>query len=207
LRSNESGKYVRKMNRVLVSAMVMLILTGFVFSQDAVTAQSGDLQVPPPSYAKFDAELTQTMLGLFNSPIMKAQLEMSAGEMGGYAFDSLKISYFTTERSLEEVIDYFAQKLGQEAEIEYGPFVDSPEEMMEMEEMTGLSWHDGFMEKYQRAYETYMDEESQTAVFNTGSFSDKMITIEIENPFLDPGTFKKVDKTSIMYMVMTLKKK
>jgi len=138
---------------------------------------------------------------------MKAVRDLTAGEMGGYVFETLKISYFTTDRSIEEVTGYFTEKLGQEAEIETEALVDPPEEMREMEEMTGLSWEDGFMKKYQKAYEEYMDEESRMATYSSGNFSEKLISIEVESPYLDPGSFKKVNKTSIMYMVMTVKKK
>jgi hypothetical protein len=127
--------------------------------------------------------------------------------MGGYVFESLKISYFTTDRSFEDVTAYYSEKLGQDAEIEIRSLVDPPEEMMELEQMTGLSWGDGFMEKYQNAYEEYMGEESMMASYNQGGFGEKMVTIEVESPHFDPGTFQKVNKTSIMYMVMTLKKK
>lgn len=195
-------------NRIALAVMVVVFLTtGFVFPQEAVTAKGDDLTIPPPSYAKFDAKLTQTMLDLFNSPIMKAQMDLSAGEMGGFVFESLKISYFTTDRSIEDVTAYYSEKLGQNAEIEASSLVDPPEEMMELEQMTGLTWDDGFMEKYQKAYEDYMGEESMMATYSQGSFGEKMVTIEVESPHFDPGSFKKVNKTSIMYMVMTVKKK
>ena len=193
---------------VIVGTLIAVIFTaGLAFSQEAVTAKGDDLTVPPPSYAKFDAEMTQTMLDLFNSPIMKAQRDLAASEMGGYVFESLKISYFTTDRSIEDVIGYFSEKLGQDAEIETSSLVDPPEEMMELEQMTDLSWGDEFMAKYQKAYEEYMNEESMMATFSQGGFGEKMVTIEVENPYFDPSTFKKMNKTSIMYMVMTLKKK
>ena len=124
-------------NRLALAVMVAVFLTsGFVFPQDAVTAKADDLQVPPPNYAKFDAGMTQTMLDIFNSPIMKAVRDLTAGEMGGFVFETLKISYFTTDRSIEEVTDYFNEKLGQEAEIETDVLVNPPEEMREMERET-----------------------------------------------------------------------
>jgi hypothetical protein len=199
---------MKSIDLLKVATLIAVILSaGFVFSQEAVTAKSDDLTVPAPGYAKFDADLTQSMLHLFNSPIMKAQRELSASEMGGYVFESLKISYFTTDRNIEDVTGYFSEKLGQEVEIETSSLVDPPEEMMELEEVTGLSWGDGFMEKYQKAYEEYMDEESRMATYSSGNFSEKLVSIEVESPYLDPGSFKKVNKTSIMYMVMTVKKK
>ena len=199
---------IKSNNLVKVGTLIAVVLSaGLVFSQEAVTAKGDDLQVPPPSYAKFDTKLTQTMLDLFNSPIMKAQRDLSAGEMGGYVVESLKISYFTTDRSIEDVMGYFSEKLGQDAEIETRTLVDPPEEMMELEQMTGLSWGDEFMAKHQKAYEEYMNEESMMATFSQGGIGEKLVTIEVENPYLDPSTFKKSNKTSIMYMVMTLKKK
>jgi hypothetical protein len=195
-------------NPLALAVMVAVFLsTGFVFPQDAVTAKADDLQVPPPSFAKFDVGMTQTMLDLFNSPIMKAVRDLQAGEMGGYVFETLKISYFTTDHNIEEVTGYFTEKLGQEAEIETGVLVDSPEEMREMEEMTGLSWSNDFMDRYQKAHEDYIDEESRKATYSQGSYTEKLVTIEIESPYLDPSTFKKVNKTSIMYIVMSFKKK
>ncbi len=195
-------------NRLALAVMVAVFLTsGFVFPQDAVTAKADDLQVPPPNHAKFDAGMTQTMLDIFNSPIMKAVRDLTAGEMGGFVFETLKISYFTTDRSIEEVTDYFNEKLGQEAEIETDVLVNPPEEMREMEEMTGLSWSKDFMDRYQKAYEDYIDEESRKASYSQGSYSEKLVTIEIESPYVDPSSFKKVNKTSIMYMVISLKKK
>ena len=199
---------IKSKNFVAVATLAAgLLFAGLAFSQEAVTAKGDDLTVPPPSRAKFDAELTQTMLDLFNSPIMKAQRDLSAGEMGGYVFESLKISYFTTDRSFEDVTAYYSEKLGQDAEIETGSLVNPPEDMLELEQMTGLSWDDGFMEKYKKAYEDHMGEESMMASYNQGSFGEKMVTIEVESPHFDPSTFKKVNNTSIMYMVMTLKKK
>jgi hypothetical protein len=195
-------------NRLALAVMVVVFLTtGIVFPQDAVTAKADDLQVPPPSFAKFDVGMTQTMLDIFNSPIMKAVRDLTAEEMGGYVFETLKISYFTTDRSIEEVTGYFTEKLSQEAEIETDVLVDSPEEMREMEEMTGLSWSNDFMDRYQKAHEDYIDEESRKATYSQGSFTEKLVTIEIESPYLDPSTFKKVNKTSIMYMVISFKKK
>ena len=195
-------------NRIALVVMVAVFLaTGFVFPQDAVTAKADDLQAPPPSFAKFDVDMTQTMLDIFNSPIMKAVRDLTADEMGGYVFETLKISYFTTDRTIEEVTDYFTEKLGQEAEIETGVLVDSPEEMREMEEMTGLSWSNDFMDRYQKAHEDYIDEESRKATYSLGSYLEKLVTIEIESPYFDPSSFKKVNKTSIMYMVMSFKKK
>lgn len=201
-------KMIKSKNLVIVATLAGVILSaGLAFSQEAVTAKGDDLTIPPPSHAQFDANLTKTMLDLFNSPIMKAQRDLSAGEMGGYVFESLKISYFTTDRSIEDVTAYFSGKLGQDAEIETSPLVDPPEEMMELAQMTGLSWGDGFMEKYQKAYEGYMSEESMMATYSQGGFGEKMVIIEVESPYFDPGSFKKVNKTSIMYMVTTLKKK
>ena len=195
-------------NRLALAVMVAVFLTsGFVFPQDAVTAKADDLQVPPPGFAKFDVGMTQTMLDIFNSPIMKAVRDLTAGEMGGDVFETLKISYFTTDRSIEEVTDYFNEKLGQEAEIETDVLVNPPEEMREMEEMTGLSWSKDFMDRYQKAYEDYIDEESRKASYSQGSYSEKLVTIEIESPYVDPSSFKKVNKTSIQYMVMSFKKK
>ena len=195
-------------NRLALAVMVVVFLTtGFVFPQDAVTAKADDLQAPPPSFAKFDVGMTQTMLDIFNSPIMKAVRDLTADEMGGYVFETLKISYFTTDRTIEEVTDYFTEKLGQEAEIETDVLVDSPEEMREMEEMTGLSWSNDFMDRYQKAHEDYIGEESRKATYSQGSYTEKLVTIEIESPYLDPSSFKKVNKTSIMYMVISLKKK
>jgi hypothetical protein len=191
----------------MVITTAVLITAGFVFSQDATSAGNEDLLVPPPGYAKFDSAMTKSMLNIFNSPIMKAQRGLSADEMGGYVFDTLKVSCYTTDRGIEELIGYFAEKLGQEAELETGALVDSPDEMIELEEMTGLSWDKGFIEKYKRAYEEYESEESQTASFNAGNFPEKLVAIEIENPYFDPSTFKKVNKTSIMYMVFSYKKK
>lgn len=194
-------------NRLILAIIIAVFLTTeFVYSQDAVTAKADDLQVPPPNYAKFDAALTQVMLDIFNSPIMKAVRNLSADEMRDYAFDTLKISYYTTDRSIEEVTGYFAEKLGQHAQIETGALVDSPEEMIEMEEMTGLSWSSGIMDKYKKPYEEYRDEESRKAAYSVGSFAEKLVTIEVESPYLDPNSFKKMNKTSIMYMVITLKK-
>jgi hypothetical protein len=138
---------------------------------------------------------------------MKSVRDLTADEMGGYVFETLKISYFTTDRTIEEVLGYFTEKLGQEAEIETGVLVDSPEEMREMEEMTGLSWSNDFMDRYQKAHEDYIDEESRKATYSLGSYLEKLVTIEIESPYFDPSSFKKVNKTSIMYMVMTVKKK
>jgi hypothetical protein len=201
-------KIIKSIGLVRLATMAAVILTaGMAFSQEAVTAKGDDLTVPPPSYAKFDAELTQTMLDLFNSPIMKAQRDLSAGEMGGYVFESLKISYFTTDKSFEDVTTYYSEKFAQDGEIETRSLMDPPEDMLELEQMTGLSWGDGYMEKYQNAYEKHMGEESMMASYSQGSFGEKMVSIEVESPHFDPGSFKKVDKTSIMYMVMTLKKK
>ncbi len=188
-------------------AAAVLLSAAFMFSQDVAMAKKEDLQVPPPSFTKFDASLTQSMVNIFNSAVMGAQREISASEIGGYTIAGVKISCFTTDRSLEEVSRYFAEKLGQEAEIETDALAGSLEEMKEMEKLTGLSWDKSLMAKFQKASEEYMGEESRTAGYDAGHFPERVVSIEIQSPYLDLSSFKKVNKTSIMYMVITLKKK
>lgn len=193
---------------LLLSVLIWLGVTmtiGLAFSQEAEIAQESDLKVAPPSFAKFSPDLTRSMLEIYNSPVVAATREKAAVEMGGVEVTSFKLACFTTKRSLEEVMTYFKNKVGQDGVVETGDLVEDPTVLEQMAQRVGVEWDKGFIAKYRKAYEKYQGERSKKVTFMMGDFLEKMVIIEIESPYFDPGTFKKENKTSIFYSIMSLK--
>ncbi len=224
------AKIYKKSNIVNVFAVftVILAIAAYFFvtlasAQSVSTASQSDLQVPPPGYANFDSSLTQAALDFIEQPAFKAFREKSAESMSaqGFSWESMKFYIFTTDRPLEEVFQYYLQKVGPKGHaggdpmIEKNPVIDPPEEMEEAEKMTGVSFEAGFMDKYRQAYEKYGDLMSENVSFEISDMKlDSQgrpaadwtsIEIEIERPFLDIRTMELIQKTSIVYTINKFK--
>ncbi|MFQ5722574.1 MAG: hypothetical protein ACE5GI_08785, partial [Candidatus Aminicenantales bacterium] len=187
-------------------AVLAIIFTAeFMYSHISLSFGEDELKVPPPSYARYEKALTKAIMDIENQPVVKEVLSKSFEESGiGYAIESRTVYCFVSERNIKEVANYYGEQLGEQYEISSEPIMNPPEELAQIEKLSGLSWEKSFMESYQKAYAEYKGVESKQANFEVSEWPKAIVEIEIESPFLDQTIWKLNNKTLIMYTVTKL---
>ena len=196
----------RKYAPGLLAAALVLLSFGFLFSQSAPSEK--DLWVTPPGYAKFDTAMTKGIQDYLELPVNKAAFEGMASSLGFQV--ELKMYVFVCDRTVEEVAQYYAGKLGSDYEIEPQSLFDPPSELEEAESESGFQIPQEFLDKYRAAYDRYKDIQQQATSFDTGDFDYQTggtsVSIEIENPGVDINTMQPVNRTVITYMTTKFSK-